>query len=316
MDSYDLVIIGGGPAGITAGIYAARQKLKTLLITKDFGGQIMRKAVGIENYPGFEQISSLELIERLEKHLNSYNLPVEFEEVAELSKLDGLFLITGKDGGKFSAKAVIIASGAVPRFLNVPGEKEFVGRGVSYCTACDGPMFSDKNVVVAGGGNAGFETAIFMANYAKKIYIMESGETVRADAANQEKAKLLGKIEVITSAALKEISGQKFVDKVIYKDLAGGQEKIINAEGVFIEVGYQPSSVFVKEDLVDFNNGKEIKVDFENLKTKTPGLFAAGDVNAGKSKQIIIACGQGAKAALEAYKYLQEETKENKINIS
>ncbi len=316
MDIYDLVIIGGGPAGITAGIYAARQKLKTLLITNNFGGQIAHKAVGIENYPGFEQISSLELIERLEKHLNSYNLPVEFEEAAELDKLDGFFLITGKDGGKFSAKTVIIASGAIPRFLNVPGEKEFIGRGVSYCTACDGPMFGDKTVVVAGGGNAGFETAIFMANYAKKIYILESGEAVRADEANQEKAGSIGKIEIITGAVIKEISGQKFVDKIIYKDLASGQEKTISAEGIFIKVGYQPASAFIKEDLVDFNDKKEIKVDFENLKTKTPGLFAIGDVNAGKNKQIIIACGQGAKAALEVYKYLQEEEKENKISIS
>jgi thioredoxin-disulfide reductase len=313
MNSYDLVIIGGGPAGITAGIYAARQKLRTLLVTKNFGGQIMRKAVGIENYPGFEQISSLELIERLEKHFNSYELPVEFEEVAELAKLDGFFLITGKDGGSFSAKAVIIASGAVPRSLGIPGEKEFIGRGVSYCTACDGPMFGDKTVVVAGGGNAGFETAIFMANYAKKIYIMESGETVRADAANQEKAKSLGKIEVMVGAVLKEISGQKLVEKIIYIDSASGQEKTITAEGIFIEIGYQPASTFVKNDLVDLNDGREIKVDFETLKTKTPGLFAAGDVNAGKSKQIVIACGQGAKAALEAYKYLQEEEKENKI---
>lgn len=306
MDNYDLVIIGGGPAGITAGIYAARQKLKTLLVAKNFGGQIMSKAVGVENYPGFEQISSLELIERLEKHLNSYNLPVELEEVAELSRSGGLFLIIGKDGGKFSARAVIIASGAVPRFLNVPGEKEFVGRGVSYCTACDGPMFGDKNVVVVGGGNAGFETAIFMANYARKIYILESGEAVRADAANQEKAGSLGKIEVITGAVLKEISGQKFVEKIIYKNSSGGREKTISAEGVFIEAGYRPASDFIKEDLVDFNGKREIKVDFETLKTKTPGLFAAGDVNAGKNKQIIIACGQGAKAALEAYKYLQD----------
>lgn len=308
-----MIIIGAGPAGITAGIYAARQKLKTLLIAKNFGGQIMSKAVGIENYPGFEKISSLELIKKLQDHLDSYNVPIEFEEVAGLSKTGGLFLLAGKSKAEFSARSVIIASGAIPRLLNVPGEKEFTGRGVSYCTTCDGPIFAEKNIAVIGGGNAGFEAAVFMANYAKKIYILEARSAVCADAANQEKAKASGKTEVILNADLKEISGSKFVEKIIYKNKLSGEEKIIDVEGVFIESGYLPSSNFVKENLVDFNEKKEIMVDFETLKTKTPGLFAAGDVNAGKSKQIIIACGQGAKAALEAYKYLQEDEKENKI---
>lgn len=312
MISYDLIIIGGGPAGITAGIYSARRKLKTLLITKDFGGQIAHKTVKIENYPGFEQISGRDLIEKLKNHFNFYGVLVEFEEIVEMSKSDNLFLVKGKDG-VFSSRAVIVASGAVPRFLNIPGEKDFIGRGVSYCTACDGPMFSEKNIVVVGGGNAGFEAAIFLANYAKKIFILESKDAVGADAANQEKAASLGKIEIITNAAIKEIAGKNFVEKIIYKDSAGEEEKEIKCEGVFIEAGYRPASSFVKEDLADFNSRKEIMVDFETLKTKTPGLFAAGDVNAGKDKQIIIACGQGAKAALEAYNYLQESEKENKI---
>jgi thioredoxin-disulfide reductase len=309
----DLIIIGGGPAGITAGIYAARQKMDVLLIAKNFGGQIMRKAVEIENYPGFPRISSLELIQKLEDHLNQYKVPVEFEEVAELTKSGGYFFIKTEDQNEFQSKAVIIASGAVPITLNVSGEKEFVGRGVSYCTACDGPIFKNKNVAVVGGGNAGFETAIFMTGYAAKVYILESGPAARADAFNQEKAGASGKIELITNAELKEVAGEKLVNKIIYLDKTGGQEKTINVEGIFMEVGYQPASAFLKSDLVDFNERREVKVDFETFATKTPGLFAAGDINAGKNKQIIIASGQGAKAALEVYKYLQDKEKENKI---
>jgi len=313
MSKRDIVIIGGGPAGITAGIYAARQKTDVLMIAKSFGGQIMRKAVEIENYPGFPKISSLELIQKLEDHLNKYNVPVELDEVAELTKSDGYFFIKTKDQNEFQSKVVIVASGAIPRLLNVLGEKEFVGRGVSYCTACDGPIFNNKNVAVVGGGNAGFETAIFMTGYASKVYILENGPVARADAFNQDKVRASGKIELIMNAELKEIAGEKSVNKIIYLDKADGKEKTVSVEGVFMEVGYQPASAFLKGELVDFNEKMEIKVDFETFATKTPGLFAAGDVNTGKNKQIIIASGQGAKAALEAYRYLQEMEKENKI---
>jgi len=313
MEIRDLIIIGGGPAGITAGIYSARQKMNVLLVAKNFGGQIMRKAVGIENYPGFPQISSLDLIQKLEEHLEQYKIPVEFEEVAELTKSDGYFFIKTKDQNEFRSKAVIVASGAIPRSLNVPGEKEFVGRGVSYCTACDGPIFNNKNVAVVGGGNAGFETAIFMTGYASKVYILENGPAARADAFNQEKVRASEKIELIMNAEIKEIAGGKMVDKLVYKDKTDGEEKSISVEGIFMEVGYQPASAFLGGDLADFNERREIEVDFETFATKTPGLFAAGDGNSGKHKQIIIASGQGAKAALEAYKYLQEKEKENKI---
>ncbi|MFA5249548.1 MAG: FAD-dependent oxidoreductase [Candidatus Paceibacterota bacterium] len=308
MDAYDLIIIGGGPAGITAGIYAARQKINTLIVTKSFGGQIIRKSVGIENYPGFDHISSMDLIKRLEEQLSRYEVPVEFGEVADLTMSGGYFFVATEES-KFQARSVIVSSGANPRFLNIPGEKEFVGKGVSYCTACDGPVFKNKKVAVIGGGNAGFETAIFMTGYASKVYIIESGPEVRADASNREKAGSTGKIEIITNAAIKQISGEKFVDKMIYRDISGNADRSIAVDGIFFEVGYQPSSGFIKGDLVDFNEKREIKVDFETLETKTPGLFAPGDVNSGKNKQIVIACGQGAKAALSAYTHLQKAEK-------
>lgn len=302
---YDLIIIGGGPAGTAAGIYAARQKINTLLITKTFGGQMARIAVKIENYPGFEKISGLELIKKFEKHLRKQKIKIEIDEVREIKKINEKFIVITKSKNTFKSKAVIIASGGDPRPLEVKGEKEFIGRGVSYCCLCDGPMFSGKEVAVIGGGNAGFEAAIFLTNYAKKIYILETNPQVKAFAENQEKAEKTGKIEVITDIVLKEIKGKKFVESIIYQDKKRGKDAILPIEGVFVEIGSQPATSFVK-DLVEFNERDEIKVDFETFQTKTPGLFAAGDVNLGKYKQIVTACGEGVKAALAAYDYLKK----------
>ena len=305
MAYYNLIIIGGGPAGITAGIYAARQRLKTLLITKDFGGQLTRKAVAIENYPGYKEISGLGLIKKFKEHLEKFEIETEKASVIKIEKINKNFIVTSENKKQFEAKAVIIASGADPRPLKVPGEKEFIGRGVSYCAICDGPLFKDKAVAVIGGGNAGFEAAIALTRWAKKIYILEYGEEVKADIENQRRVKEIGKSEVITNAVLKEIKGDKFVNSIIYEDRKTGRKKELKIEGVFVEIGLNPSSAFVK-DLVDFNERCEIKVDFETFQTKTPGLFAAGDVNIGKYKQIITACGEGAKAALAAAEYLKK----------
>ena len=302
---YDLIIVGGGPAGITAGIYAARQKINTLLITKAFGGQIARIAVKVENYPGLEEISGLELIQKFEKHLRKQKIDIKNDEVMGIKKIGNIFTIKTKNKNKFEAKAMIIASGGDPRPLEIKGEKEFIGRGVSYCCLCEGPLFSDKTVAVIGGGNAGFEAALFLNNYAKKIYILETGSEVKAFAENQEKAKKTGKVEIITDAVLKEIGGKDFVDTITYQDKKTGEIKNLAVEGIFVEIGSQPATSFVK-DLVDFNERDEIKVDYETFQTKTPGLFAAGDVNLGKYKQIITACGEGTKAALAAYDYLQK----------
>jgi thioredoxin-disulfide reductase len=303
---YELIIVGGGPAGITAGIYAARYRLKTLLITKDFGGQVARKTVPIENYPGFKEISGIELIQKFKEHLEKFKINTEIDSVVKIEKINGNFNILTENGEKIESKAVIIASGSDPRPLKVPGEKEFIGRGLSYCTACDAPLFKDKTVVVIGGGNAGFEAAIALSRWAKKIYILEYGEKVVADIENQELAQKTGKVEIITNAALKEIRGQKFVNSIIYQDRKTGEDKELKVEGVFVEIGLQPASALAN-DLVEFNERGEIEVDFETFQTKTPGLFAAGDVNIGKYKQIITACGEGAKAALAAYEYLKKQ---------
>jgi thioredoxin-disulfide reductase len=306
VESYDLIIIGGGPAGITAGIYGARQKLNTLLITKSFGGQIARKAVMIENYPGFEEISGMELIQKFEKHLRKQKIDIERDEVSKVKKIKEHFIVITKSKNRFESKAVIIASGADPRPLEVPGEKDFIGRGLSYCVTCDGPLFEGKTVAVIGGGNSAFEAAIFLSKIAKKIYILEYGEVVKADAENQDRVKKTGKVKVITNAALKKIQGKQFVNSIIYQDRKTKKEITLPLEGVFVEIGSQPSTSFAK-GLVDFNERDEIVVEFETCQTKTPGLFAAGDCNVGKVKQIITAAGEGAKAAFSAYDYLQNK---------
>ncbi len=302
-NQYDLIIIGAGPAGITAGIYAARQKMNTLLITKGYGGQVARKATTINNFPGFKEISGQELIKKFKEHLDANEVKVVIEEVSNIKKENNNFVVFTKNKKNFFSKAVIIASGADPRPLEVPGEKEFLGKGVSYCAICDGPIFEDKNVAVIGGGNAGFESAIFLSNYVQKIYILEYMPEVGAFKSLQEVVEKSKKTEIITNAELKEIKGDNFVESIIYKNRLNNKEYELKVEGVFIEVGNQPATSFAK-GLVDFNERDEIKVDFETYQTKTPGLFAVGDANVGEFKQIITACGEGAKAALAAYRYI------------
>lgn len=302
---YDLIIIGGGPAGMTAGIYATRQKINTLLITKEFGGQMAKKVVPIENWPGEKQISGLELIQKFKEHLENFKIDIELDPVVRIEKINGTFKVSTEKGKNFESKTVIIASGKDPRQLKVPGEKEFLGKGVSYCPTCDAPIFKNKTVAVIGGGNSGFETAFLVSKWANKIYILEYGPEVKADVDNQEIAKKTGKIEVITNAAMKEITGEKFVNTIIYQDSKTKEEKKLDVEGVFVEVGLQPCSSFAR-DIVDCSETGEIKVDAETFQTKVPGLFAAGDVRTGKYKQIVLAAADGAKAALFASEYLKK----------
>lgn len=304
---YELIIIGGGPAGITAGIYASRQKLNTLLITKEFGGQIAKKPVPIENYPGLGKLTGIKLIKKFEKQLRRQDIDIERDEVIKVKKIKDGFHVQTKNKNKFQSKTVILASGADPRPLEVKGEKEFIGKGVSYCAICDGPLFSDKRVVIVGGGNSAFETAIFLSKIAKEIYILEYGNEVKADKDNQELVAKQGKTEIITRAKLKEIRGDKFVEAVVYENADTKKENILEVEGVFVQIGYQPTTSYVK-GLVDFNENDEIKVEFETCQTETPGLFAAGDVNVGKFRQITTACGEGTKAALAAFDYIKRKT--------
>lgn len=306
---YDLVIIGGGPAGITAGIYAVRKKLNTLLVTKEFGGQ-MNKAHEIENWPGEFLIKGADLTKKFVEHLKKFEVKIkEGKNIREINPFDKLrvkgFEVILDDGEKFESKIILIASGKNPRPLKVPGEEEFLGKGVTYCSVCDTPLFKGKDVAVIGGGNAGLDAALDLTKYANKIYVLEFGEKFVGDESTQEKLKASKKVEMITNAVTKEIKGDKFVQSLVYEDKKSGQTKELKVQGVFVEIGYVPSSGFIK-NLVEFNERGEIIINKQDNSTKTAGVFAAGDVTDIAHKQIIIAAGEGAKAALSAYNYLQK----------
>jgi len=301
---YDLIIIGGGPAGITAGIYAARKKLKTLLITKEWGGQ-MTKAPEIQNWPGIKKISGIDLINKMIEHLKSFEIEIkEGKEVIDLDKKGDNFLVRDNDG-TYEAKAVIIATGKIPRTLNIPGEEEFKGKGVSFCATCDAPMFKNKEVAVIGGGNAGFGTALDLVKYAKKVYILEFLEEMKGDPILKEKLEKTGKVEFQVNVAVKEIKGTKFVESLVYEDRKTSKDHELKVEGVFIAVGMMAKAEFAQK-LVELNQIGEVVIDKDNY-TKTPGIFAAGDISDIKYEQIVIAAGEGAKAALAATDYLKNK---------
>lgn len=303
---YDLIIIGGGPAGISAGIYGARENLDTFLITKDFGGQIKRKAIDIENYPGFEKISGKDLIKRFENHLKKFKVPVLMDEVIKITQKKQFFSVATKSKKEFQAISVIIASGAEHRRLKIIGEEKFIGKGVSYCSVCDGFLYKNKVVMVVGGGNAGFETALFLSKIAKKVYILIRNEKIVADKINQKSAQKAKNIKVITNAILREIKGENFVEAIEYQDYKTKKIKILKLDGMFIEIGNIPNSDFFK-DLVNCNEKKEIKINLETGETNIKGLFSAGDVSNIKFKQIVIAASAGAKAGLNASKYIRKQ---------
>jgi len=301
---FDLIIIGGGPAGITAGIYAARKKLKTLLITKNFVGQA-GKAFWVENYPGFERISGIELIGKLKNHLKKFEIKIQEVGVKKIRKVKNKFIVQTEKKENFISKAVILASGCDPRPLEIPGEKKLIGRGVSYCPTCDLPFFKNVKIAIIGGGNSGFNAAIEATKYGNKVYLLEFSSKVIAEEIIQERAKKTGKIKVILNAKIKKILGKDKVRGLIYEDSVSKKENTLKIEGIFIMIGEVPATDYVK-DLVDFNEKDEIVVDPKTGQTRTPGLFAAGDLDNVPYKQIVIAAGEGAKAALSAYDYLQK----------
>lgn len=299
---YDVAIVGGSVAGLTAGIYCGRKKLKTIILTQKIGGQNLLTNE-IENYPGFLTITGPELTEKMRQQVERVNVPIKDGSLAaSLAKTpEGFFVVKSDTGEETISKTVIIATGKSSRKLNIPGEKEFEGRGLSFCSICDAPLFSGKDVVVVGGGNSGLESALDLTNYANKVYVLEYQTQVKGDEILQERLKQTGKAEIIPCAKIKEIKGSKFIEKVTYEDAAGA-EQALAVQGVFVHIGWVPASALAK-GLIDFNEFGEIVIDGEG-KTSLPGVFAAGDVANTKYKQYTVAVGEGAKAALSAYEYL------------
>lgn len=306
MDDLDLVIIGAGPAALTAAIYTARKKLNFEVLAQRVGGEQVLLTNDIENWPGTKLISGIGLIRKFRKHIENYGVKIKGgQEVVKIEKEGKRFLVKTRRGEEYRARAIIIASGKKPRHLRVPGGKEFEGKGVSYCSICDAPLFRGKTVAVIGGGNAGLESALNSAKYARKIYILELGSKAIGDEFLQEKLKETGKVEFIFNARTVEIKGGKFVTGLIYEDRVTREKKELAVKGVFVHVGQITSSDFIK-DFLETSNANEIIIDPKTNQTSVKGIFAAGDVTNVKWKQIVVAAGEGAKAALSAYEYLQQ----------
>ena len=298
---YDVIIIGAGPAGFTAGIYAVRREMKALILARETGGQVIW-ASEVENYPGFRSINNYDLINKWQEHATDLGVKVETAEVQKIEKKDDNFILhTTQD--KLMAKTAIIAMGLVPRRLAIPGEKKFTGKGVSYCANCDSPFYRDKQVAVAGGGNAALDAAEILSKIAKQVYLIHRRDEFRGFEALVDEVKRKDNIELILDSEIKEIIGQDRVEKIKTANKKNKEERVIDVDGVFIEVGRIAHTDLVA-DLVDRTKQNQIMVD-DKCRTKTPGLFAAGDVTTVPFKQITIAMGQATIAALAAYEYLQ-----------
>jgi alkyl hydroperoxide reductase subunit F len=295
---YDLVIIGAGPAGITAAVYAARKKMDILVITKDIGGQASLSG-DIQNYTGYQFISGPELAIKFEEHMRKFNFEIkENEEVKELvSKKDTFLLKTDKDN--YQAKMVIVASGKRSRELGVTGEREFRNKGLTYCATCDGPLFAERDVAVIGGGNSALDAVLQLIKIANQIYVINITDNLTGDGIMREKIRADSRVSIFNNSRVKEILGDSFVQSV--KIEGNKEEKILDVQGIFVEIGLIPNSDFVSG--LEKNERKEIIVNQRN-ETNIPGIFAAGDVTNVPEKQIIIAAGEGAKAVLSAFRYL------------
>ena len=301
---YDVAIVGGGPAGLSAAIYAARGGLKTVIFEKALiGGQITVTAE-VENYPGFEEsVSGFDIVEKMQKQAEKFDAEIKIEEVKAIG-LEGLCKIVETNKATYRVKSVIIATGAHPRKLAVPGEEKYTGRGVSYCATCDGALYRDKVVAVVGGGDSAVEEAIFLTKFASKVYIIHRRDQLRAVKILQERVFANKKIEMIWDSVVQEIQGGDFVEKLLLYNKKTKKNSELPLNGVFIFVGIIPSSELV-ESRVDFDDQNFIKTD-ETMHTEIPGVYAAGDVTHKVLRQIITAGSDGATAAFSAEKWIEE----------
>ncbi len=300
MSLYDVIIVGGGPAGLSAGIYTRRAKLTSLLLEKTILGGQVATADTIENYPGVQEITGYEFSKKLQEQAEKFGLEIRYVEVTGI-KVDGERRIVLTNEGEYVGKTLIIASGAEPARLNVKGEKEFVGKGVSYCATCDGPFFTGKDVIVAGGGDSAVTEAIYLTKIASRVHVVHRRDRLRAEKVNEEKARANPKIDFIWNTVVQEISGTNFVEKAVLKDVTTGQTRDFKTDGVFIYVGRKPNTEFasLSKDSVGY-----IKTN-DACETSVKGIFAAGDCTSPLWKQIATAVGEGVKAAMTAERYVE-----------
>ncbi|UTF60390.1 alkyl hydroperoxide reductase subunit F [Gilvimarinus sp. DA14] len=306
-DPYDVLVVGGGPAGAAAAIYAARKGIRTALLAERFGGQVM-DTVGIENFISVPYTEGPKLAAGLEQHVKEYGVDIiTAERVADIQRKQMIELST-ESGATLSSRAVILATGARWRELGVPGESEYRTRGVAYCPHCDGPFFKGKHVAVIGGGNSGIEAAIDLAGIVKQVTVLEFADTLRADEVLQKKARSLPNVNIITNAQTTEVLGDgKKVTGLEYLDRVSGDKQKIDLAGVFVQIGLVPNTEWLKDSELALSARGEIEIDARGA-TSIPGVFAAGDATTVPYKQIVISMGAGASAALGAFDYLIRES--------
>lgn len=306
---YDLVIIGGGPAGISAGVYAARKKLKTAIVAKALNGQSV-VSDGIENWIGEITITGLDLAKKLEAHLRAQEgiEIVEGDTVDAVQKKDGAFVVKTGKGRAFEAKTVLVASGSHHRTLNVPGEKELNAKGVFYCSVCDAPIMKGKAAAVVGGGNSALEAVIDLLPYAERVYLLHRRDVLKGDPITQEKIIGNPKVTIIYNAVTDAIEGAASVEALRYHDAATNESKTLAVQGIFVEIGAAPNSDLVK-DLVTLDEFGQVVVDPRTQRASCPGIWAAGDVSDGRFKQNNISAGDAVKAILDIYDWLHKNSK-------
>lgn len=299
----DLVIIGGGPAGLTAAIYGIRAGLDLVLVEKfSPGGQVVN-SYEIENYPGFaEPVAGWELMSAMEEQTRRLGADIINGDVTSVRKSGDIFSVE-MDGTALEAKSVIVAAGASHRKLGVPGEKEYMGRGVSYCATCDGAFYKDRITVVVGGGDVALEEAHFLTRFSSKVYLVHRREAFRGADILQKRVLSSDRIVPVYNSVVESINGNDVVSSVSVKNLLTGEKNTIDTDGVFVFIGYDPNTGFIDKQLL--NSSREIEVDM-NMRTNVEGLFAAGDIRSGSKRQIVMACADGATAAMSSYDYLTE----------
>ena len=299
---YEIIIVGGGPAGMAAAVYAARKRLNTLLVTSDIGGQV-NWTTGVENYLGYQFIEGADLIAKFQQQVNQFPIDQKIgTKVTQIKKIENSFEVVSETGEKFQGKVVLLASGKRPRRLNVAGEIELTGRGVTYCATCDAPLFTGQKVAVIGGGNSAIEATLDMIKLAEHVDLV-SVTPLTGDPIMIEKLANANNLTIYTNYQTEKVLGQGLVEGLIIKDNKTGNSRQLDDTGIFIEIGLVPNSDMVK-DLVKLNRDAEVPVNC-SCETEVPGLFAAGDVTTVPEKQIVIAAGEGAKASLQAHRYLQ-----------